>query len=159
MAENEQEVQQQFGVQRLFIKDLSFEAPQGVQVFNNQWQPQVNVDLNSKTQKLSDTSYEVVLTVTVTAKNNDETAFLVEVQQAGLFLVTGIEGEALNRALGVVAPNLLFPYLREAIDNVVVKGGFPAIGLQPVNFEAIYMQAQQQAQERAQQPAAGDETH
>ncbi len=145
MAENEQAVQQQFGVQRLFIKDLSFEAPQGVAVFGSQWQPQVNVDLNSKTQKISDESYEVVLTVTITAKNNEETAFLVEVQQAGLFHIVGIEGEALSRALGVVAPNLLFPYLREAIDNVVVKGGFPAVGLQPVNFEALYLQSQQKA--------------
>lgn len=147
MAENEQAVQQQFGVQRLFIKDLSFEAPQGVAVFSNQWQPQVNVDLNSKTQKVSDESYEVVLTVTITAKNNEETAFLVEVQQAGLFHIVGIEGEALSRALGVVAPNLLFPYLREAIDNVVIKGGFPAVGLQPVNFEALYLQSKQKADE------------
>jgi preprotein translocase subunit SecB len=149
MAENEQAVQQQFGVQRLYIKDLSFEAPQGVAVFGNQWQPQVNVDLNSKTQKVSDESFEVVLTVTITAKNNDETAFLVEVQQAGLFHIVGIEGEALSRALGVVAPNLLFPYLREAIDNVVIKGGFPAVGLQPVNFEALYLQSKQKSEEEA----------
>lgn len=147
MADNEQ-AQQQFGVQRLYIKDLSFEAPQGVVVFNSQWKPQVNVDLNSKTQKVADDAYEVVLTITVTAKNNEETAFLVEVQQAGLFHIAGIEGEALSRALGVVAPNLLFPYLREVIDNVVIKGGFPAIGLQPVNFEQLYMQSQQQAQEQ-----------
>jgi preprotein translocase subunit SecB len=147
MAENEQAAQQ-FLVQRLYVKDMSFETPLGAEVFTKQWQPKINVDLNTKNSKLNDDTFEVILTVTLTAKIEEDTAFLIEVQQAGIFLVKGLEDETLRRALGIMAPNLLFPYLREAVDNVVVKGGFPAIGLQPVNFEALYMQAMKQAQEK-----------
>lgn len=152
MAENEQ-AEQQFLVQRLYVKDVSFEVPMGAQVFTKQWQPKINVDLNTKNAALDDDNYEVVLTITLTAKIEDDTVFLIEVQQAGIFLIKGIEGETLRRALGIMAPNLLFPYLREVVDSLAVKGGFPAIGLQPVNFEALYMQAMQQAQQETQQPS------
>ncbi|MFA7554335.1 MAG: protein-export chaperone SecB [Spongiibacteraceae bacterium] len=148
MAENEQ-VQQQFGVQRMYVKDASLESPLGVEVFTKQWQPKLNVDLNTKSSKVGEENYEVVLTVTVTAKLDEETALLIEVQQAGLFLVKGIEGENLRQALGIMGPSLLFPYLREVIDSLAVKGGFPPIGLQPVNFEALYRQAAQQAADQA----------
>ena len=150
MAENEQAAQQ-FLVQRLYVKDISFEAPMGAKIFTKQWQPKVNVDLNTKNSAVNDDMYEVVLTITLTAKLEDETAFLVEVQQAGLFVVKGIEGEPLRRALGIMAPNILFPYLRESVDGLVIKGGFPPVGLQPVNFEALYMQAVQQAQKSAEE--------
>jgi preprotein translocase subunit SecB len=162
MAENEQ-VAPQFGVQRLYIKDASFEAPMGVAAFSKPWQPKVNVELNTKSNKVADDNYEVVLTVTVTAKLEDEAALLIEVQQAGLFLVKGIEGDGLRQALGIMAPNLLFPYVREAIDAMAIKGSFPAIGLQPVNFEALYRQASKQAEEQqaqaAQEPAPAPESH
>ena len=154
MAENEQ-VAPQFGVQRLYIKDASFEAPMGLEAFQKKWQPKTNVELNTKSGKVGDDNYEVVLTVTVTAKLEEDTALLIEVQQAGLFLVKGIEDEGLRQALGIMAPNLLFPYLREAIDGMAIKGGFPAIGLQPVNFEALYRQAAQQAAEQAGQETEG----
>ncbi|MBL4827208.1 MAG: protein-export chaperone SecB [Spongiibacteraceae bacterium] len=148
MADNEQAAQQ-FLVQRLYVKDVSFEAPLGAEVFTKKWQPKINVDLNTKNAALNDESYEVVLTVTLTAKIEEDTAFLIEVQQAGIFLVKGIEGETLRRALGIMAPNILFPYLREAVDGLVIKGGFPAVGLQPVNFEALYMHALEQAKQSA----------
>ena len=151
MAENEQvpqQAQQQFAVQKIYVKDASFEAPMGAAVFSKQWQPKINVDMNTKSEKADGDSFEVVLTMTVTAKIEEETALLIEVQQAGLFLVKGIEGDALRQALGIMAPNLLFPYVREVIDSLAIKGGFPAIALQPINFEALYRQAasQQQAQ-------------
>jgi preprotein translocase subunit SecB len=150
MAENE-EVQQQFGVQRIFVKDASFESPMGVAVFGKPWQPKVNVDMNTKSEKVSDENYEVVLTVTVTANLEDEAALLIEVQQAGVFMAKGLEPESLRQALGIMAPSLLFPYLRETIDSLAVKGGFPPISLQPINFEALYRQASQQAAQQQQQ--------
>ena len=152
MAENEQ-VAQQFAVQRIYIKDASFEAPMGAALFTKQWQPKINVELNTKSSKLSDDNFEVVLMVTVTGQLEEESAFLVEVQQAGIFLVKGVEGEQLRQALAIMAPNLLFPYLREAIDGLVIKGGLPPISLQPVNFEALYRQATAQAQQQAAEEA------
>jgi preprotein translocase subunit SecB len=146
----QQAPQQQFAVQRLYIKDLSFEAPMGAEVFAKQWKPQMQVELNSTANEGPDGLKEVVLSVTITAKLEDKVAVLIEVQQAGLFTIKGIEGEQLKQILGIMCPNLLFPYAREAIDNLAMKGGFPALGLQPVNFEALYAQAQQ----KAQQPAA-----
>ncbi len=151
MAEEEQaasteQPQQQFAMQRIYTKDISFESPATPDVFRKQWQPAVNVDLNTKSNKIDENgNYEVVLTVTITAKVDDETAFLVEVQQAGVFMITGFEGENLRRILGTAAPNILFPYARENIDSLCVKGGFPALMLAPVNFEALYQQAINQA--------------
>jgi preprotein translocase subunit SecB len=141
MAENEQ----QFAVQRLYVKDASFESPLGAEVFTKQWTPEIQVDLGSKNTKLSDDQYEVILSVTITGKLEDKVAFLIEVHQAGAFLIKGLEDEQLRRAISIMCPNLLFPYAREAVDALALKGGFPAIGLQPVNFEALYMQALQKA--------------
>lgn len=145
----DEQVQQQFAMQRIYTKDISFESPATPGIFRKQWQPAVNVDLNTKSDKIDDNgNFEVVLSVTITAKIDEDTAFLVEVQQAGIFLVQGIEGENLRQVLGTVAPNILFPYARETIDNLCVKGGFPPIMLAPVNFEALYQQARaQQAQQ------------
>ena len=150
MAENEQ-VQQQFAIKRIYLKDASFETPMGAEAFTKQWQPKMSVDLSTKSNKVDDDNYEVVLAVTLTASLEEKAALLIEVQQAGIFLVKGVEGEDLKKMLGILAPNMLFPYLREAIDSLAVKGSFPPIALQPVNFEALYRQAAQQAQ----QPAAG----
>lgn len=146
--------EQQFAMQRLYIKDLSFEAPMGAEAFRKQWKPQVNQDLNTKTAKVEDDLYEVVLTITVTVKLEDETAFLVEVQQAGLFGVKGIEGQQLAQVLNTVCPNILFPYAREAIDNAVTKGSFPALMLPPINFDALFAQAVAQAKQKAEGESA-----
>jgi len=139
--------QQQFSVQRVYTKDLSFESPSTPAVFKQQWQPKVNVDLNTKSNAIdSEGNFEVVLSITITAKVDEEVAFLVEVQQAGIYYIKGFEGEELRRILGTAAPNILFPYARETIDSLCVKGGFPAIMLAPVNFDAVYQQALAQAQ-------------
>lgn len=151
-----EQAEQQFVMQRIYSKDLSFESPATPNIFKKQWQPQVNVELNTKSDKVDDQgNYEVVLTITITSKVEEETAFLVEVQQAGIFMINGFEGEDLRRILGTAAPNILFPYARENIDSLCVKGGFPPVMLAPVNFEALYQQALAQAQ--SQQADGGTE--
>ena len=155
-----QQAQQQFALQRIYVKDLSFESPSTPQVFMKQWQPKVNVDLNTKSAAIDEEgNFEVVLTITITAKVDDDTAFLIEVQQAGIFFVRGIEGENQRRLLGTTAPNILFPYAREAIDGIVNKGSFPALMLAPVNFDAIYAQALKRKQEEAAGEAKEEQTH
>ena len=157
-AVNPEEQQQQFAMQRIYTKDLSFESPSTPGIFKTQWQPQVNVDLNTKSDKIDEEgNFEVVLTVTITAKVEDQTAFLIEVQQAGIFFIKGFEGENLRRLLGTAAPNILFPYARETIDTVCVKGAFPAVMLAPVNFEALYQQALTQKQSA--EEGASEATH
>ena len=150
-AAQEQAPQQQFTLQRIYTKDVSFESPTTPQIFRQNWQPAINVDLNTKSSRVDEQgNHEVVLTLTVTAKIGEDTAFLVEVQQAGIFYVVGIEGEPLRQVLATVGPNILFPYARESIDALVVKGGFPPMMLAPVNFDALYRQAlAQQAQQQA----------
>ena len=134
--------QQQFVTQRIYTKDMSFESPMTPNVFRQEWKPTVNVDLNNKSSRVDDQgNHEVVLTLTITAKLEEQTAFLVEVQQAGIFFVSGLEEEAMRQLLSTVAPTILFPYAREAIDNLVVKGGFPALMIAPVNFDALFRQA------------------
>lgn len=151
MAENEATNQEQqapqFAIQRVYIKDSSFEAPNSPQVFTKQWQPEVNLDLNSATNQLDEGVFEVILTVTVTAKNAEETAFLAEVQQAGIFTIAGLGEAELHHTLGAFCPGILFPYAREAIDNLVNKGSFPSLMLSPVNFDALYAQQMQQRAE------------
>tara|TARA_B110000503_G_scaffold104677_1_gene156148 strand:+ start:9687 stop:10181 length:495 start_codon:yes stop_codon:yes gene_type:complete len=142
--------QQQFSVQRIYTKDLSFESPSTPAVFKKQWQPKVSVDLNTKSSPIDgEGNFEVVLSITITAKIEDETAFLIEVQQAGTFFIKGLGDDDLRRVLGTVAPNVLFPYARETIDSLCVKGAFPALMLSPVNFEAVYQQALAQSQKTA----------
>ena len=160
MAENDQAQQapqQQFAIQALYTKDVSFEAPMGAELFSKEWQPSFNVDLNTSSKRFNEDSYEVVLSITVTISLGEQTAALVEVQQAGLFAIKGIEGEALRRVLGIVAPNVLFPYVRETIDSLCNRGGIPTIKLQPVNFELLYANAQQKAQQQA--GASGEAAH
>lgn len=141
---------QQFAMQRIYLKDLSFEAPMGIEAFRKTWKPQVNQELNTKTSKAGDDDlYEVVLTLTITVKLEDETAFLVEVHQAGLFAIKGIEGQQLAQVLNSTCPSILFPYAREAIDNVLTKGSFPALMLPPINFDALFAQAVAQAKQKA----------
>ena len=149
--------QPKFALQRIYVKDASFESPSAPVIFTKAWKPKIQVDLNTRSNPVAENNFEVILTVTITAKlEDDETAFLVEIHQGGLFLAEGIEGEQLRQLLGIACPNMLFPYLREAVDALVVKGGFPALALQPVNFEALYRQAQQQAEQKA---AAEPTTH
>jgi preprotein translocase subunit SecB len=160
MAEEEtaaanQQPEQQFALQRIYLKDLSFESPMSPDIFTQDWQPKMNVDLNTRSTSVGEDSYEVVLTITITATIEDKTAMLVELQQAGIFLVRGLEGDQLRRVLATVCPNTLFPYAREAIDSIASRGTFPPVMMAPVNFDALFMQAVQQAQNQQQAEAAG----
>lgn len=149
---------QQFVPQRVYLKDLSFESPGAPDIFRKEYKPAVNVDLRTRSTSIDGDNYEVNLTITITAKLEEETAFLVEVQQAGIFFIRGLEGESLRQVLSIICPNMLFPYAREVIDNIVVKGTFPALMLAQVNFEALYAQARQQAQQEGADSAASNAT-
>jgi len=144
----------QFSIQRIYLKDISLEAPNSPQSFTQEWKPEINLEMNTQSKQLGDDVFEVVLTLTVTAKNEAETAFLIEVQQAGIFVVSGMEDAETHHALGAFCPNILFPYARETIDSLVVKASFPALMLAPVNFDALYaQQMERQAQQAEQAPA------
>ena len=143
--------QVQFRIERLFLKDSSFESPNSPEVFIKQWRPEIKVDINTRANSLGEDLQEGILTATITATLEDEmVGFIVEVQQAGIFLIQGAEPNQLSQIIGIACPNTLFPYLRESIDNLVVKGGFPALQLAQVNFEALYVQAMQEREQREQ---------
>jgi preprotein translocase subunit SecB len=145
----EQTGEKKLVIQKIYIKDLSFEAPESPGSFTVQWEPQIELDLNTAGQGVGDDIYEVVLTITVTAKNNDKNVYVAEVQQAGLFNITGFDREQLKEMLGSFCPSILFPYAREAISDVVTRGGFPQMLLAPVNFDALYAQHLEQQQQQA----------
>lgn len=146
--------QQHFAIQRVYIKDVSFETPNSPAIFTTQWQPVVNVELGTGAHQLEENVYEVTLTITVTCKANDKTAYLVEVQQAGIFVISGFEQAQLNGMLGSYCPNILFPYAREVISGLVTKGSFPQLLLAPINFDALYAQHLAQQQAAAEQDSA-----
>ncbi len=144
----EPQPEQQFAIQKIYIRDLSFESPNAPAVFTGEWQPEVNLDLNTQANPLEEGVFHVDLALTVTVRNQDKTAFLVEVHQCGIFNISGFDEEQMGHMLGSFCPNILFPYAREAISDLVTKGGFPPLLLAPVNFDALYAQhlAQQQQQ-------------
>ena len=153
-----EEQNQQFAIQKIYLKDVSFESPNSPKAFmGNDWQPSINVHLNTINNKLNDSVYEVVLDITVTAKQGDSTAFLVEVKQAGIFTIEGFPDDALGGMLGAFCPETLFPYAREAVSDLVVKGGFPLLALAPVNFNAMYQN--QLSQQQGQPPAESEAAH
>jgi preprotein translocase subunit SecB len=131
----------QFLLQRIYLKDLSFEAPQKFHAIKQPWNPKISQDLNTTTAKFDDSHYEVTLKITINASIEDKTIFLVEVQQAGLFLIKDADGPQLAQILNTVCPQILFPYAREAIDGCALKGGFPALALPPINFDALFARA------------------
>ena len=142
--------ERQFALQRIYVKDISLETPNSPQIFTQDWRPQVNVNLNTNVSDLGTGHFEVVLTVTVTCKQDEQTAYPVEVQQAGIFLIRGLEEREKGPMMAVYCPNILFPYAREAVSDLVSRASFPPFLLAPVNFEALYAQ-------RMQQQAAADE--
>lgn len=145
--------QAQLRIERLYLKDASFESPGTPGIFGEQWRPETQVDINTSVNNLGDNRHEVVLAITVTSKRDEErVAFVAEVHYAGIFVIEGVDPAQLHQVVGIACPSTLFPYVRENLDSLVVRGGFPAIQLAPVNFEALYVQAmqQQQAQQAAQ---------
>ena len=133
----------QFAIQRIYTRDVSFESPNAPAIFREEWKPQVKLDLNTRTRSLDEGVYEVLLIVTVEAKLGEQTAFLAEIHQAGIFTLSGFPDETRDQMLGAYCPSVLFPYAREAVDTAVTKGSFPALMLAPVNFDALYLQNKQ----------------
>ena len=154
MAEKNARPEKQFAIQRIFVKDVSFETPHSPQIFTEQWEPKVEFNLSSNAQTLQDNLYEVVLTVTVTVNLGEKTAYLIEAGQAGIFTIVGMSEQEMGPMLGSFCPNILFPYVREVISDLVAKGGFPPMLLAPVNFDALYAQHLQQVQN---QPASASD--
>jgi len=148
-ANQEEQASAQFAMQRIYVKDLSFESPNSPTIFQNQWQPNVQMDLNTSNSQVGDNMYEVVLSLTLTTKIEESVAYIIEIQQAGVFMIEGIEGPQLAQTLNAYCPNLLFPYARETIDSTLSKGSFPALMLAPVNFDAIFADAVRRQQEEA----------
>ncbi|MGM0614944.1 MAG: protein-export chaperone SecB [Pseudomonadota bacterium] len=150
-AQAEDKPQLKFSLQRIYVKDISFEAPNSPEVFKQPFKPKVNLDLNTTSNQVSEDQFEVVVKVTARVDDNESgtASFLVEVEQAGLFRISGIEGAQLDQTLGAFCPNLLFPYARECVDSLVNRGGFPPLMLAPVNFEAMYAQRKQREAQQA----------
>ena len=145
-----QQPQQQFQLQRIYLKDMSYEAPKTPLLFKENWKPDVNLEMNNASSEVEPGIYEVVLKATVTVKNGENVAFIAEVAQAGLFLLQGVEGIQKEAILKGVCANILFPYVRETVSDVVARGTFPQFLLQPINFEAAFAENLRKQQEKAQ---------
>ena len=159
MAEETSNDNKQIGISKIYVKDFSFESPKAPDVFRSaEWSPHTDLNLRSSHKPVEgeDALHEVVLTITVEAKHEEQVLFLAEVQQAGLFQIDGYDEEEFKAIVGSFCPNILFPYAREAIASTVQRGGFPEFVLQPINFDALYLQSRQAA---AQQQAEGEEKH
>jgi preprotein translocase subunit SecB len=142
-------------VQSVYLKDCSYEAPKGPRIDGNNWSPQISLDINTTANLVAPELNEVVLTVTVGAKQGDTTAFLVEVKQAGLFVMRGLTPDDTRRAIGTICPNVLFPYARVAVSQLVTQGGFPNFVLPPVDFDQLFARGLQQAAAQADAGGAG----
>ena len=145
-----------FTVEKIYVKDVSFEVPGAPAIFTENVQPELQLNLNQRVQRLGENAFEVVLGVTLTCKAGDKTAYVAEVQQAGIFGLMGLEAQAVDVLLGTQCPNILFPYVRQTVSDLIQAGGFPPFLLQPINFEALY--AEGLRQRAAQQDLAGTET-
>lgn len=149
MAETNEVGEKQFAIQKLYTKDISFETPNSPGIFTQKWEPALDLNLGTHVEPLENSMFEVILNITVTVKIGEATAYLVEVAQAGIFTIAGFAEQEMGPMMGSFCPNILFPYAREVISDLVNKGGFPQLVLAPVNFDALYMQHIQQSQQSA----------
>ncbi|MBM3117362.1 protein-export chaperone SecB [Jeongeupia naejangsanensis] len=158
MSEENQAAENQpvFAIQKIYVKDVSVESPNAPQAFLEQLQPEFNIQFRNEARGFDNGFYEVSLTVTAQAKVEDRTVFLIETTQAGLFQIEHVPADEMDPLLGIGAPSILFPYLRETVSDLTTRAGFPPLLLQPINFEAIYLQ--QRAQQAAQQQTGAAET-
>lgn len=145
----EQNTQPVFGIEKLYVKDLSVEVPNAPEIFLERENPEVEIQLGTTGRTIEDGVYEVVLTVTVTAKVGEKTVFLVEVGQGGIFRIMNVPAEQIEPLIAVACPNVLFPYAREVVSDAIGRAGFQPVVLQPVNFEAMYMQRMQEMQQQS----------
>ncbi len=150
MAEEQQNPQMVFQIEKIYLKDLSVEVPNAPAVFLERDMPQVGVELGTQANAIGEDVYESSIKVTVTAKLGEKTMYLIECEQAGIFRIAGLSQEQLSMALGIGCPNIIFPYARETVSDVIARAGFPPLHLAPVNFEAEFMMRQQQAAAQAQ---------
>lgn len=152
-AAEEQTQQAGFSIEKIYLKDASLEIPNAPQIFTDRSQPQVGIELSNFAQQLEENVFEVAIKVTVTSKIEDKTVFLVEVTQAGIFQIRGVPEENLEMIVGITCPNILFPYARESVSDLVVRAGFQPVLLNPINFEALFAQQKQQQAQAAEAAA------
>lgn len=153
MAEdNNPQAGKQFGIQKIYVKDMSFETPNSPAIFTQDWRPEINLELNTQSNKIADSVHEVVLSLTVTAKLGGNTAYLAEVKQAGIFAIQGFDDAEVAPMLGAFCPGTLYPYARETVTDLVARGGFPQLVLSPINFDALYAQQIQKVQAQVVDP-------
>jgi preprotein translocase subunit SecB len=159
-ANNEEQNLPQAAIQKIYVKDVSFEAPNLPEMFSVEYKPQVKMEMNSKSRKVADDNYEVILTISVKSEIEEKTVFLAEVQQACILFVKNVNEEQLQHTLSVMGPETLYPYIRETIASLIGKTGFPAVQLAPINFQVLYMQKlqQQQAEGGAAEGASAETT-
>jgi len=151
-----EEQQARFVIQKIYTKDISFETPNSPEIFREEWKPEIDLQLGNEYKRIDEENHEITLTVTVTAKVGGKVAFLAEVKQAGIFSLTGYSDQEMGPLVGSYCPNTVFPFAREVISDIVIKGGFPQLVLSPVNFDALYMNQIEQAKQAA---AAKETTH
>ena len=158
VTNQEQEVQAVLQIQRIYVKDVSFEAPNLPHIFTQEWKPRLSFDLSTETAKLDDDLYEVCLNISVetTLEDSGDVAFICEVKQAGVFTISGLEEMQMAHCLTSQCPNMLFPYARELVSNLVNRGTFPALNLSPVNFDALFVEYLQRQEQQAQE--AGEQS-
>jgi preprotein translocase subunit SecB len=147
MSEENNAVEKQFAIQKIYTKDLSFETPNSPKIFTETWEPSVEFNLGTHVEPLENSFFEINLTITITVKNKETVAYLVEVNQAGIFSLGGFSEQEMGPMVGSFCPNILFPYAREVVSDLIVRGGFPQLLLAPVNFDALYAQHLQQVQQ------------
>jgi len=155
-AASTEEQQARFVIQKIYTKDISLETPNSPEIFREEWKPELDLQLGNDYNRIDDDNHEIILTVTVTATVGGKVAFLAEVKQAGVFSLTGYSDQEMGPLVGSYCPNTLFPFAREVISDIVLKGGFPQLVLAPVNFDAVYMNQMEQAKQQA---AASKTTH
>ena len=161
-ATEKQQTQAVLQIQRIYVKDVSSEAPNLPHIFNQEWKPNLKFDLSTQAKQLADDLYEVTLNISVetTLEDSGDVAFICEVQQAGVFTISGLEDMQMAHCLTSQCPNMLFPYARELVSNLVNRGTFPALNLSPVNFDALFMQyLERQEQENAEQATESETQH
>ena len=148
-AAQEQAQQPGFSIEKIYVKDASVEIPHAPQIFTDRTQPQVSIELGNYAQQIEENIFEVAIKVTVTSKIADKTVFLVEVTQAGIFQISNVPAENIELIVGITCPNILFPYARESVSDLIVRAGFQPVLLNPINFEALFAQQKQQQSEQA----------
>lgn len=142
----------QLAIERVYIRDVSFESPKSPGIFGREWKPEIHMDINTRSNALDAQRHEVVLTLTIEARVDGEAAMIVELQQAGIFRLRNMDGVLAEQVLAAACPTALFPYARETVDALVTKGTFPPLMLAPMNFDALYAEAKRRAAERDEQP-------